>query len=738
MLYKKEFLIKIFLLIIGLGWLQTIVAQEVRQSEIFYTDEEIVIDGMLTEEIWKNAKIITKFTQHLPLDTGLAHSKTEVKLAYSDKYLYIAAICYDELPGDNIIQSLRRDFDLMGSDAFQILIEPFGDYTNGFFFGLNPEGVQQEGLLQSAGNRGVTMEWDILWYSEVKKSSNKWVLEIAIPFSSLRYAKNLEQWNFNFIRHDLKRNEISTWGPVPRNFTVSSLAFCGEIKWDKPFTSGTSNRALIPYVSGGVQKENRPINEDAKLIGNGGLDARVGVGSSLQLDLTVNPDFSQVEVDRQVTNLSRFTLFFPERRNFFIENSDLFADFGFRQIRPFFSRRIGLDENNQITPIIGGARLSGKVGSDWRVGAMNIQSAKTQNSEANNYSVAAIQRRVFKNSYWGILGLNRTETGSTSRDFNRIIGTDFALNTPNRRWTGNFIYHHSFTPQDNRDNFTHASFLAYSTPRWFAMWNHEYVGENFIASVGFVPRMERINPQTREVTRAAFWRLEPMVSHIYYPKLKRKYIYQRLNVYLDRFSDGDFNLTDNEFVLTYILLLQNTSKITVKATDWQTRLFFDTDVTFTGDRSLAAIKDLYHYQDVSVFYESDNRKKLYYSAFMLHGSYYHLVRHNSVFNINYRWQPYGIFGFSVNHNRFMDMDYHFKKQLVLLSFDAQLAFSKSVFFTTFFQYNTQINNVNINTRLQWRYRPMSDLFIVFSENYTSDFFQSRNRGLVLKFTRWLQ
>lgn len=711
------------------------------QSQLNYTinstDEEILIDGFLTEKIWEKAHTISNFIQHIPLDTGLAYTKTEVKLTYNDKYLFIAAICYDALPGEHIFQSLRRDFDLMGGDAFQVMIDPFGDYTNGFFFGLNPEGVQQEGLIQVGGNRGVTMEWDILWYSEVKKSDGKWVVEMAIPFSSLRYAKNLKEWHFNFVRHDLKRNEVSTWGAVPRNFTVSSLVFSGNMVWDKPFNLGTANRAIIPYLSGGFQKENRPVDNPPSFVGNAGVDARVGIGSSLQLDLTVNPDFSQVEVDRQVTNLSRFTLFFPERRNFFIENSDLFADFGFRQIRPFFSRRIGL-EDGEIIPIIGGARLSGKLGSDWRVGAMNIQTAQTENHASNNYSVAAVQRRVFKNSYIGLLGLNRTQTSGNIHDFNRIVGSDFALNTPNRRWTGKFLYHHAFTPTDNRDNFTHASFLAYSTPRWFAMWNHEYVGENFIASVGFVPRMERINPQTREITRAAFWRLEPMLSHIYYPKKKRKYIFQRLNIYLDRFTDNNYDLTDNELSLTYILLLQNTSRLTVKATDWTTKLFFDTDVTFTGDRTLSAAIGMYSYQDFSILYESDNRKPFYYSGFLLHGSYYQLLRHNTVANINYRFQPYGIFGFSFNHNAFMDPDYQIQKQLILLTFDAQLAFSKSIFFTTFFQYNTQINNVNINTRLQWRYRPMSDLFLVFSENYTSDFFLTKNRGLVLKFTRWLQ
>ncbi|MBT8326829.1 MAG: carbohydrate binding family 9 domain-containing protein, partial [Bacteroidia bacterium] len=470
---------------------------------------EIKIDGELNETAWKNCEIAKDFYQSVPVDTAFANTKTEVRVTYDDKYLYISAICYDTINKPYIVQSLKRDFSYPVSDAFGVYIDPYDDHTNGFSFAVNPRGVQREGLIQVGGNYGVTTAWDILWLSEVKNYSDRWVVEIAIPFTSLRFNKGSKKWRINFSRNDLKRNEGSSWASVPRNFNIASLAFCGELIWDVPFESKKKSIAIIPYLTGGTQKTHLPQEEKRTFSKNLGTDARIGITNSLQLDLTLNPDFSQVEVDRQVTNLSRFNLFFPERRNFFIENSDLFSDFGFRQIRPFFSRKIGLD-GGEIIPIVAGARLSGKVGKDWRIGIMNIHTNIAEQRPMQNYSVLALQKRVLKNSTIGVIGLNRNSYNAgkiNTNDYNRIIGSDFNFNTIDRKWTGKVFYHHAFTPNQTKDNFTHASYLAYSTKSFFAMWNHEYVGQNFIADFGFVPRLERYNPDLGIRQRNAYWRL---------------------------------------------------------------------------------------------------------------------------------------------------------------------------------------------------------------------------------------
>ena len=200
-------------------------------------------------------------------------------------------------------------------------------------------GAQWDGLMYEGGK--VDLSWDNKWTSVVKKDDDKWVFEASIPFKTIRYKKGITKWGINFSRMDLKTTEKSSWAPVPRQFPTASLAYTGILVWDQPPPQAGSNISVIPYVLGGSSKnyeKDTPTSYKKEI----GVDAKIAVTSSLNLDLTINPDFSQVEVDRQVTNLDRFELFFPERRQFFLENGDLFANFGYTTIRPFFSRRIGL------------------------------------------------------------------------------------------------------------------------------------------------------------------------------------------------------------------------------------------------------------------------------------------------------------------------------------------------------------------------------------------------------------
>ena len=705
------------------------------------TSAEIKIDGILSEKSWEACEIVSDFYQSVPFDTGYANSKTEVRMMYDDKYLYLSAICYDDVKKPYIIQSLRRDFKYEVSDAFGLYIDPYDDLMNGFHFAVNPRGVQREGLIQVGGRGGVTTEWDILWYSEVKNYEDKWVLEMAIPFTSLRFKNGEKKWRVNFSRNDLKRNEGSSWAAIPRNFNIASLPFCGNLIWDKPFVSKKKSIAIIPYVTGGLQKAYEPTETPNEYTSGIGGDARIGVTNSLQLDLTVNPDFSQVEVDRQVTNLSRFSLFFPERRNFFIENSDLFSDFGFRQIRPFFSRKIGLNQG-QIVPILAGARLSGKVGKYWRIGAMNMHTRETDNAPQQNYSVAAVQRNILKNSTIGVIAVNRQSfdsSGLISKDHNRMIGSDFNFNTIDRKWSGKALYHYAITPDVSDDNFAHATFLAYSTPNYFIMWNHEYVGRNHLADVGFVPRIERFDPEANIVRKQAYWRLEPMFAYTHFPeKANSKYISQRFEAYVDRYTDADYELTDNQNRFRYILTLKNTNQIALLANDWYTRLFFDRDVTFTNDTNAITPAGGYHYQNIRLTYLTDQRKPLAGELSVFSGEYYNGRRSNANLSINYRWQPYGRFGLYVNQNSFDIPGLAQNKLLTLIGSEIELSFTKSIFFSTFMQYNTQIDNFNINSRLQWRFKPMSDLFIVYSDNYNTTELSPINRGLIVKLNYWIQ
>lgn len=707
---------------------------------IHRTTEKIIIDGELNENTWTNCERSSSFCQNFPYDTSLAVTKTEAMLSYDDNYLYVAAICYDSLGGKYVIQSLKRDFSYPVSDAFVITIDPFSDMQNGFSFGVNPYGVQREGLVAGGGGQGVTTNWDNKWFSEVKRYKNLWTVEMAIPFKTLRYKPNLSEWRINFSRNDLKRNENSSWVKVPRQFNISSLAFTGKLMWDEPPKKSKRNISIIPYAIGKVSKDYIAKSPE-KYEWNAGADAKISLGPSLNLDLTVNPDFSQVEVDRQITNLTRFSLFFPEQRQFFIENSDLFANFGFRQIRPFFSRQIGLN-NGSVIPILGGARLSGKPNKNWRIGVMDMQTANTLIGKnriySQNYFVAAAQRNVFKRSNIAFIFVNKQQfdtTGYAVNVFNRVAGIDYNLSSANNKWNGKIFFHHSLSAKNNEDAYAHASWLFYNSRNLQFHWNHEYVNKNYNAETGFTPRIFQTNNLTGITQRYTYWRLEPVIHYYFYPKNKA------VNktgpgLYMDSYFNSKLDNTDRLLQANYEVYFSNSAHIYADYNNIYTRLLSPTDVTFSGNKNLLDSGN-YFYENASVRFKSNQRKIFNYSLGCGYGTYFTGEKISYNAELNLRLQPYAIIGIAFSHDE-MTMPYQKETiNLDLISPRIELCFSRSVFFTTFMQYNSQIKNVNLNCRFQWRFKPMSDLYIVYSDNYVSDNFAEKNRALVIKLVYWL-
>src|SRR6185436_5123928 len=340
------------------------------QLHIRKTDVPVVVDGFADDEAWSEAETAGDFFMVTPMDTSKARVNTEIKMTYDKHNLYIIAICYLPLRVPYKVESLRRDFVFGRNDNFIFFLDPFNDLTSGYTFGANAAGAQWDGTLYEGGK--ADLNWDNKWVSVVKNFDDKWIFEAAIPFKTIRYKKGITQWGVNFSRLDITVAEKSSWAPVPRQFPTASLAYTGQLVWDQPLPAPGLNLSLIPYALTGLSKDYEKDTKTAFRKEIGG-DAKIALTSSLNLDLTINPDYSQVEVDKQVTNLDRFELFFPERRQFFLENNDLFGNFGFANIRPFFSRRIGLN-----VPISFGARLSGNIDKNWRIGAMDMQTRSVE------------------------------------------------------------------------------------------------------------------------------------------------------------------------------------------------------------------------------------------------------------------------------------------------------------------------------------------------------------------------
>lgn len=700
------------------------------------TTDLITIDGKLDEADWVNVESISGFTQNFPDDTKLASAQTEVKMLYNDQFLYISAICENPSEGEYIISSLKRDFPFDQNDAFVVYIDPFDDKTNGFSFTVNPFNVQREGLVFN-GSR-VAEDWDNIWFSKVERTPGKWVVEIAIPFKTLRYSEDQPFWRINFGRNDRKNFERSTWVPVPVNFQISSLAFTGYVDWEQNPAKPGANMAIIPYLSGGVSK-NHLNGTPEQFVSGAGFDAKIAVTPSLNLDLTVNPDFSQVEVDQQQTNLNRFELFFPERRQFFLENNDLFGDFGFRTIRPFFSRRIGIAQDSlgrtQENRILGGARLSGKLNQDWRVGLLNMQTASDDDIgvPTQNFTVATFQRQLFGRSNIAGILVNRQSFATAEQQakdpsvnalssFNRVAGLDFNLQSNDNKWTGKIFYHRSFGPENLKKSFAHATYIDYNTRVFHFTWNHETVGDGYNAEVGFVPRSN-------------YWRFEPRVDFRILPESGPVFRHS-FTIEGDVFTDENMNITDENTRVRYSIQFRNTSFISFTAFNEYIQLLNSFDPTRSGGERLQAGED-FRFNRYGVTYRSDSRENFFYNVSAYNGGFYNGNRLMLSSSLNYRYQPFGSIALDFQYNKLDFPEPYSSADLFLVGPKFDVSFTDQLFLSTFVQYNSQIDNININTRFQWRFRPVSDLYVVYTDNYFPDNLKVKNRALILKLSYWL-
>jgi len=736
-----------------------IVQAQNRTIHIKKTSEHIVIDGILDETVWSTCEIATNFICNFPNDTMVSASKTEAKVTYNEKSIFISFKCFDDIKGNYIVQSLKRDYSYPISDAVGVIIDPFDDKTNGFAFGVNPYGAQREGLVAVGGGQGVSTDWDNLWFSATKKYDGYWIAEMEIPFKTIRFKEGATEWGINFTRNDLKRNQSSCWSRVGQAYNIATLAFTGKLLWDEsPKKVVGVPVSIIPYTNVGLSQNFLKPNENPFKLNNRlsnpnlshtfGGDAKIAITPSLNLDVTINPDFSQVEVDRQVTNISRFSIFFPERRYFFIENSDLFSNFGFTQIRPFYSRRIGIDNGNLI-PILGGFRLSGKPNKNWRIGAMTMQTegVRDLNFKSSNYSVVAIQRQLFKRSNISAIVVNKlnyNQLNVEQNTGNTIVGADFNLASADNKWIGKAFYHYNISPFYTSNNFANATWLTYKTRKLGINWNHEFVGKNYRPEVGFVPRIQQFNPTTNKFEYNSYYRLEPSANYYWYPK-NRKINHFGPRVYMDHYLNEKLNVTDLLLQAGFDLFNNSSAGFFFDYRNYYTRLIYNTDVTQTGKTPLN--RGEYKYQNFNFKYITDTRKILNGSIEANYGSYFSGSKASVYLIANYRVQPYAIFSLNLTYDNIILPHLAAATKLILVSPKAEFAFSKALFFTTFFQYNTQQNNFNINSRLQWRFRPMSDVYLVYTDNYNTlaptyapnsyMYFGAKNKAIVIKLVWWL-
>src|SRR5438874_9879664 len=495
----------LFLLMFGLGIpakndIDYETAHLDRRLTALRTSQKITIDGRLDEAAWMNAPVATDFVQNEPREGESSAEPTEVRVLYDSQNIYFAAYMHDSKAKNIVITDLKKDFLSDGGDSFEIVLDTFHDGRNGYIFTTNAAGAKADSQMIDDG-REINTNWDGVWYVKTNIVDDGWIAEIAIPFKTFKFRESEAQtWGINFHRNLRSgiRNEDSFWAPLPRIYSIQRVSLAGTLEGLEAIKPGFNIR-FKPYVSSSYG-QNRITGTDKKS-GDFGFDAKYGVTTGLTLDLTYNTDFSQVEADEQQINLTRFSLFFPEKREFFLENSGIFK-FGIAggggngnssvngRINQaptdvfFFSRTIGISSTNDAVPILGGARLTGRAGS-FELGALNMQQRQDGNSPAANFTVARIKRNIMSNSDIGVMMMNKEISDSGS--FNRVIGTDANLRF-GQYFSVNGYVAKSSSPGIKSDNNEGNLGGNYTDRKWALVGTYTYIEQNFINDMGYTPR----------------------------------------------------------------------------------------------------------------------------------------------------------------------------------------------------------------------------------------------------------
>lgn len=722
-----------FLLCFVLGYSQELPE---KSFTVKYIADEIILDGALDDYVWGLAEAAEGFWEYFPVDSLPARQQTEIKMLYDDTNLYIG-ITVHTAGEDYAIQSLRRDFRAGNSDNITLLFDTFNDANNAFLFGINPYGVRREGLVSGGGLdlRGFTISWDVKWKGESKIYGDYYTSELVIPLTSFKFREGETKWRFNSYRFDTQSNEQSSWVRIPQNQNIYGLTFMGEMHFEKPLGKSRTPLALIPYVAAGTYNDRE--NSDQQNSFSVGGDAKVSIGNSMNLDVTINPDFSQVEVDDQVTNLSRFEVALPEKRQFFIDNIDLFADFGgARDANPFFSRRIGIAEDTTEStienPIVGGVRLSGKLNPKLRLGFFSIQTEKDAANEipSNNNTMLALQHVVFSRSNIGFFFINRVAFGSDDfitreERFNRVVGLDYNLISENNLWNGRFYLHRSFQPDASGKDLSTGASLRYNSRNYGGFVDWVYIGENFRSDLGFIRRTDIVKG-SNGISRT-FWPEDSYINNHRF-QIFGQTIWQ---------PSLDMQLTDYRLQGSWEARFSDQSQAEVQFRSQYTYLFDEFDPTGSDDGIALPADTDYYYNSARLQYQSDRRRIFSYSMEGTFGGFFNGDRLSIQSGANLRIQPKAFIGMSLRYDRISLPDPYPSADIWLVVPRIEVTFSKSIFWNTLIQYSNQRDNLGINTRLQWRFAPLSDLFLVYTDNYFVNTFSPKFRSINLKFTYWL-
>ena len=693
-----------------------------RIAQALAIEQPIELDGRLDEEAWQRAEPIENFVQWgNSWDPGGPPSQpTEVRILYDDTNLYVGAICWEEDVANMIVNGLKRDFQSNQGDELGFLLDTLNDDRSGFFFSTNPAGARRD--LQVANDSQINQEWDGVWDVRVRVEEDRWVAEFVVPFTTLRFAgSESQEWGLNIYRKIRRLNEEANWSPIPRRYRMNKVSLAGTLQGVEGVRQGR-NIKVKPYGVAGLVQQRAGDTLENEFDYDGGFDAKIGVTQSLTLDATYRTDFSQTEVDQDQVNLTRFSLFFPEKREFFLENSGVFG-FGGRNasaqgrgggsnLIPFFSRRIGLSGGEPV-PIVGGTRLSGSAGA-YEIGllAMKTESVDPESDEdtgvpSDNFIVGRLKRNLLQNSFIGAIFTNRDST--VAGDYNRVFGVDAVFQFFNRLDVSGYVLR-SQTPAVDENQDAHKVSIGWRDNTFAFGANYEKVGDNFNPEIGFVRRSD----MSHYSGNFSYTPLIEGSDQIRNLTLRTNY---------DFYEGVSGEIETRDYGMNFGVNFTNGAVLNFNAGETFERDEFNRYEVAFGD---------YKFRDYSVSYNSDRSRviggRINYSWGDFWSGTKRSIGGDVTLKPNYHWQI---------DTRFSRNDIKMPVGnfvTTLVSLKVLYAFTSRIFLNTFLQYNAERNDFSSNIRFNIIHHPLSDIYVVFNERRDTLTGEVLDRGIIFKFT----
>ncbi len=668
--------------------------------------ERILLDGVLDEPAWSRAVPAIDFRQQDPLNGEAATEQTEVRIVYTARALYMGVICHDSDPGKWLGYQRRRDEFLQADDRFMWNIDTFNNQQSAYFFEMNPSGLMGDAL-RSAGTNN--RQWDGIWNAKVVKSAVGWIIEIEIPFSTLSFDPNADAWGVNFQRTVRRKNEESLWSGWARNQGLQRLNAAGQVVGLKDLSQGRGID-LRPYVIGAAEAFPGRNRAEAQFDRGIGIDAFYSPKPGLRTTLTVNTDFAQTEVDQRLTNLTRFPLFFPERREFFLDGSTFF-DFqsltqGNNTLIPFFTRRIGLDAAGNPQKIDVGGKMQWQYRTN-DVGAMYVRTAADAASPGEDFAIVRAKHRMFQQSYVGMMYTGRNAR-ATATPTQQTLGIDFNFATATflgrqNLSLGGFLLD-TTNPADTGRNKAFGLLLDLPNDPWLGSFQYREIQEHYNAAIGFTPRV-------------GFRRFAPSLQYTRRPRnhpwIRNAVVGVDASVQTDT---RDNRLLNRDFEINAIQINTNSQD------SYGFRLLpsyerLDRNFPIAPGITLPIGSD-YEWMRYRLTMSTAQRRKVAFGPTYEWGGFYNGSRRRVAADTNLRLRPGVIVYTSIEWNRVDLPQGVFTTRLYRLV--PELQFSPWIAWVNNIQYDSQSGVVGLQSRFRWILKPGNDLYVVYTHNWLDD------------------